>query len=337
MKTFLFFLCLFMAPTFTVHTHAASPIAVFAYNRPQHLQITLEALKRCEGFEKHPLSIFCDAARGNSDLLMTAATQAVAKKWCQHYGGDVIVRKENKGYLNIVEGITQMCEKHGRCIIVEDDIVVSPDFLSFMEKGLERYQNDKKVFLISGFMYHNAQKTHPTTFFLPHAFIWGWATWDRAWKHYRLVPEGTEAFFQDTLAKKKFNYSIKNKYSGMLQRALNASKPHAYTWDIQWSFIVFQRGGLGLYPSRSLVWNSGIACGVHGGSKIPSFEGRDPHIHGQLQMDDFTRPRLLKNWSFPNDVQLSQEAYKNLEKSFQRDKRRKRFSFLWKKIRSYLF
>lgn len=296
-----------------------TPIAVFAYNRPSHLQLTLEALGKCSGYKECPIYIFCDAPKNNQNLMPVRATHAVADAWVELQGeGTVIKREGNQGYLNLTKGITEICNKYGRVIVVEDDILVSPDFLDYARKSLDRYENDSHVYMVSGFMYPDCQPDIPSTFFLPTAHIWGWATWKRAWDQYSLVPDGWEELMKDPEQSRRFDYDGTVPFSSLLQEAVTSNPPHAITWDVQWAFTIFKNHGLALYPSRSLVWNTGVAFGYHSGSKIPSLTGRDPRIHGNMEMEDFAKPRLPHDWSFPEKEEVNEEAYQNIVTHFKK-------------------
>lgn len=57
--------------------------------------------------------------------------------------------KENKGLgPSIIAGVTEVIRKYGRAIVLEDDLIVQPNFLAFMNQGLEKYQSEEKIFSI---------------------------------------------------------------------------------------------------------------------------------------------------------------------------------------------
>jgi hypothetical protein len=182
-----------------------TPIAVFAYNRPLHLQITLEALGRCEGFEGDQVRIFCDAPRTPAQAAGVAEVRRLARDWTAAHGGTVCERAENFGFRNITAGVTDLCRAHGRVIVVEDDIVVAPDFLNYLHAALDRYADEPRVFLASAFMYADAQPPEPPLFFLPTALIWGWATWQRAWQHYDWNAPGWQELLADPRRRRRFD------------------------------------------------------------------------------------------------------------------------------------
>ena len=107
------------------------PVAIFAYKRPAHLQLCLECIQRsidaCGiSFE---IYIFCDAPRQEEDRLECERVREVAKKFSC---AQVILREKNHGFKNITEGISALCATHGKVIVIEDDVLVTEDFFSFM-------------------------------------------------------------------------------------------------------------------------------------------------------------------------------------------------------------
>lgn len=311
-----------------------SPLVVFPYNRPQHLQLTLEALGRCVGYSECPLYIFCDAPKSAKDFIGTRAVQAVAHAWVGMHGGTVIERKENYGFRNITEGITEICAKYGRVIVIEEDIVVSPDFLTYMRLSLDKYESDSRVQLISGYILPDTQPPLPSTFFLPTPFIWGWGTWQRVWENYSWHPKGCEEFLKDSEKCYRFNYKNGRSFSDMLKRAITCNPPGSYTWDVQLAYTIFSQNGLALHPSHSLVWNTGMACGAHGQLKYPTVYGKDPLYHGKLEMDRFLQPGLEENWSFPSQVAVDEMAYDRISRAFRKDKHLKKYKRWWSRFKA---
>lgn len=301
------------------------PIGVFAYNRPHHLKLCLEAIERSEKLlGRHlPTYIFCDYPKSEEQRLKVEETRKVAQDWGK---ANVVLREKNFGFRNITEGISFLCASYGQAIIIEDDIIIAPDFLPFMCTSLEKYADDPEVFMISGFIYFGMPK-NPRCFFLPEALIWGWATWQRAWKHYSWIPLGWESFIKDKKRKYLFDYFGSMKYSKMLELTM---KGKLKTWDIQWSFIQFQHQGLCLCPSQSLIWNCGNGGGTHGSKELdndPKKCLKEQYIHGDLSLEDFTEPRMFKGdideTVFPKRRAVDKRAMRFLALIFLRERIKK--------------
>src|SRR5690349_10933969 len=122
-----------------------TPLALFTYNRPQHTQRALSALERCSRLEECDLHIYCDGAKHRTDEAAVVSSRQVVREWAARFGAAVFERTENLGLArSVVAGVTDLCDRYGRAIVLEDDLVVSPDFLNYMLQALDRYQDDSR-------------------------------------------------------------------------------------------------------------------------------------------------------------------------------------------------
>ncbi|MFZ0565920.1 MAG: hypothetical protein WAM28_07030 [Chlamydiales bacterium] len=317
------------------------PIGVFAHKRPAHLKRCLEAIVRSEGFlgKKLSITIFCDAAQEKRQQDAVEQTVEIARKFGR---AELVVREKNYGFRNITEGISQLCDRSGRAIIIEDDCHIAPDFLPFMCNALERYQDDPRVFMISGFMYFGVQSNAQPTFFLNTPFIWGWGTWKRAWDKLDWDCTGWESFIQEKKNRYYLDCLGSYPFSKMLGKTLTGI---CNTWDARWMYTVAKEKGLTLYPHKSLVWNCGCGGGTHGKQELdmnPSLGERETYIHGDMARSEFDYPRLAPSVylgkAFPRKVALDKRSLRYLAIVFlkQRLRRgeRKRLwlKFLWQKM-----
>ncbi len=290
------------------------PIGVFAYNRPEHLRLTLEALGRCRGYKDFNLHIFCDGPKGPSDVTDVEGTRTVGCEWVAAHGGELMERERNIGFENIVSGITQLCDQYGQAVIVEDDIVVSPDFLEFMRAGLHRYAKETRVFSVTGFMFPLGKLGGPNAFFLPHNKVWGWATWRRAWRQYRPFPTQRHELLDNPARRRRFDFNGAWPYSRLLEMTMTG---RINTWDIQWHCIVSEYDGMVLCPPVSLVWNTGLGHGVHfsGGQEIDTWSW---YMQGTSRRRDFRCPRLPAGWTFPERTEVDEDAFRKISKHLSR-------------------
>ena len=124
-----------------------APIIVFCYNRPEHLEQTLEALSRNELADQSTLYIYCDGPKEGASEEMhhqIADVRQVARKCQWSKEVHVVEREENVGLkANIVGAVTEIVNKYGRVITLEDDIVTSTGFLRYMNDALELYKDDE--------------------------------------------------------------------------------------------------------------------------------------------------------------------------------------------------
>jgi hypothetical protein len=249
----------------TMASHDKAPIALFVYNRPWHTRQTITALQKNKFAEESDLFIFSDAEK---DSKAAGAVREV-RDYVNGIEGfntlHVVERAENLGLANsIIDGVTCVCEEHGRVIVLEDDLVTSPFFLEYMNAALERYANEEQVMQIAGYMFPVKLEVREDALFLPFISSWGWATWKRAWRHFDPLAQGYERLLNDATLREQFDLNGHYKYFEMLQAQRRGKVD---SWAIRWYLTVFLRQGLALYPRKTLVQNlgfdgSGLNCGV---------------------------------------------------------------------------
>jgi hypothetical protein len=273
-----------------------APIALFVYNRPEHTRRTLEALIANEGFEKSSLYIFCDGSKCAADDQATRETRFIVRQF--RLGNAAIVERDsNLGLANsIISGVTELCERHGRVVVLEDDLITNRRFLEYMNLALGRYANGERVMQISGHMYPVELKTDTDAMFLPMATSWGWATWQRAWKSFDATASKYHLLKKDAALRKRFDLDGAYPYFKMLEKQL-AGKTDS--WAIRWYLSVFMCQGLALFPAKSLIANigfdgSGVHCGKHSGMQRP---------------EDVERLELTSALNLPQEICPDWESY----------------------------
>jgi hypothetical protein len=240
-----------------------APIALFVYNRLDHTRQTVDSLKKNFLAQESDLIIFSDASKSE----LQAANVRDVRDYISQINGfksiTIVERASNFGLAkSIIDGVTSIINKFGRIIVLEDDMVTSPYFLTYMNEALEKYADDERVISIHGYVYP-VKDTLPEAFFLPGADCWGWATWRRGWKLFN--PDGQ--FLLDQLRARKlisdFDFNGAYAYSKMLEGQIAGTND---SWAVRWYASAFLAGKLTLYPGRSLVRNigndnSGSHCG----------------------------------------------------------------------------
>ena len=175
-------------------------------------------------------------------------------------------RSENWGLArNIIDGVTTQVNRYGKVIVLEDDLVVAPYFLQFMNDALEVYKNEPRVGHIQACDF-TQDSSLPATFLIKWTGSWGWATWDRAWKHFN--PNGNELLqeLEERKLTHVFDFNGKYGFTRMLRRQIEGKNN---SWAIRWNASLFLKDILSLNVGRSLVQNegfdgSGTNCGGGG-------------------------------------------------------------------------
>ena len=243
-----------------------APILLFVYNRPEHTRRCIESLLRNPLVSESNLFIYADGAK---DCMQQEAVNEV-RNYIRTLQGfkqiTLIERSENWGLArNIIDGVTSQVNRYGKVIVLEDDLVVAPYFLTFMNEALEIYKDEPKVGHIQACDF-TQDPSLPDTFLIKWTGSWGWATWDRAWKHFN--PNGQELLHELESRKLTHTFDFNGKYgfTRMLRRQIEGKNN---SWAIRWNASLFLKDILSLNVGRSLVQNegfdgSGTNCGGGG-------------------------------------------------------------------------
>lgn len=260
-------------------TNNLAPIVVFAYDRPDHLRQTLDALAKNDLANESVLYIYCDGAKEWGGELSSSMPVWQYKEYLYGTSSDndaylkrieqtryvaqtqkgfkevrVVEREHNIGLAdNIVGAVTEIVNQYGRIIAFEDDVVTSKGVLKYFNDALELYKDDDKVMHISSYIYPHKQK-FPTTFFHPSPYpAGGWATWARAWTYFTTnTQELVDYWSQDW---KTFNVLGLDHLQKQLLLNLDG---RLRTWYVKWYASMRRVGGLCLYPGVSMSNNIGF-------------------------------------------------------------------------------
>lgn len=236
-----------------------TPVVLFVYNRPNHTLKTLESLERNTLSRDSDLIVFADGAKENAtdeQMKKIDETRKIVKmkKWCK----TVSVKEfaQNKGLAaNIIDGVTEIVNKYGSAIVLEDDIVTGKFFLEYMNDALEKYKDEKKVFHITGWRNPIKKTSDDSCFFYPRMDCWGWATWADRWNFFKKDPEYFKSIFSKKMRREFDGRGSERGTWGQIEANANGT---LNTWAVFWGASIFIKNGLCLAPSSSLVKNIGM-------------------------------------------------------------------------------
>jgi len=244
-------------------TQPCSPVVLFVFNRPEHTKLTVDSLLRNDLSNDTSLIVFSDAAAKEEDKASVAAVRDYIRSIDGFRDVSLIERPSNMGLANsVIAGVTEVVERYGRVIVLEDDMETSRYFLAYMNEALEKYQDEPRVYCIHGYAFPaDMQHVNGDAFFLRGAECWGWATWKSAWG--RFCPDAgilLQALKLKGL-ERDFDYNNSYPYMRMLKRQACG---RIDSWAIRWRASAFVNDGLTLWPRISLVRNIGMdGSGVH--------------------------------------------------------------------------
>jgi hypothetical protein len=279
-----------------------TPIALFTYNRAEHTARVLDSLANCSRLNECLLHIYCDAPKTETHAASVEASRKIVREHAARLGAHVIERSTNLGLArSVADGVTDLCNRFGRVIVLEDDLVLNPGFIDYMLQALDRYAEAPNVYQISGYMFPVSQPAAPDAFLLPLITTWGWATWQRAWQIFDWDATDAGEALKIPATRKRFDLNNTYPYADMLERQLNGTID---SWGILFWWQVFKRDGLALHPRRSLVWNGGFDstgtnCGDQGWS----------NDHDSQSITDWTTGRAF---DLPKKITTHREAFANI-------------------------
>lgn len=234
-----------------------SPVIIFAFNRPDSLRVTIEALARNPEASSTDLYVFVDGARdhksGEREKVMQTRQIASSAKGFKSLTCEC--SQVNKGLgPSIIAGVTKVIEKCGRAIVMEDDLVVLPNFLAFMNQGLERYASDLTVFSVCGYTNKiTLPRDYPyDAYACVRSSSWGWATWADRWMS---VDWQLDDWDSVVARGREFNRWGGSDCFGMLKGWKEGANK---SWAIRYCYSQFVQGKVSIFPVKSLVRNDGF-------------------------------------------------------------------------------
>lgn len=156
----------------------------------------------------------------------------------------------------ISSGLTWVFEQEEQAIILEDDCVPDITFFRYCQEMLEYYKDNENIMMISG---NNPMSTcHPVDepyLFSKVPFIWGWATWKRAWKYYDYDITSWPEKRKDSVWKEVFPKKAYWVYTAEFDELYE----HRFdTWDYQLMYAGIINNKVNLVPAESHVFNIGF-------------------------------------------------------------------------------
>jgi len=237
--------------------NSLAPICLFAYNRLHTLQRTVEALQKCEESKDSILYLFCDGIKNEMDKENVKDVRNYLNSITGFKHIELYIKEHNIGVSAIIiEGISNTLLKHDKVIIIEDDIVVSQNFLQFMNQCLNYYQNNSQVLSVSGFSIPIKFKSNfvNDVYVLPRTCSWGWGIWKNKWENIDWSVADFKNFSKNKKEIKKFNQGGTDMYK-MLWKQMNGKID---AWDIRISYHQYKIDAFTIYPVISKAINIGF-------------------------------------------------------------------------------
>jgi glycosyltransferase involved in cell wall biosynthesis len=294
----------------TVTQVGRAPVALFTYNRPEHTQKVLDSLAHCKGAEETVLFLFSDgpkAQKGPEEADLVCAVRQILQNENRFAQVRVIERTENLGLgRSIITGVNEVMADWDRVIVLEDDLVVHPDFLIYMNYYLNLYRDEPSIYHISGF-----QKESWLQFFLKPVYISGymncsgWATWKNRWNQLTVDIVKIENYLSTPENRNYFDYGVLE-----VSEQLKLNRERLATWAVFWYATIRMVRGLCVNPKYSFVYNigddgTGTNMGVTEANTVrnPAFQFR-PFRPERLKEDFWEHYHIREAYAKKSKVKL---------------------------------
>lgn len=275
----------------------AAPIILFTYCRAAHTKRCIESLKSSSLARESILYIFSDAAKGGVDEADVLAVRSYLKTITGFK--EVIVEEamQNRGLADsVIYGVGRVLDEYGRAIVLEDDLVLSPYFLSYMNEALDIYENVEEVININSHIL-SSPMTFEDNFLISFANSWGWATWKRGWRYFEPDAQKLLAKIKEEGREREFDLGYH--FTRMLKEQCEGK---INSWAVRWNASLFVNRKLSLNAGRPLVTNSGFGAGAT--------HCNTPNLFSVKLYTDELRPQMI------TPVEENQEMRKKLRKTY---------------------
>lgn len=245
-----------------------APVILFVYNRPEHTIKTIEALSKNEFAKESPFFIFSDAAKNekSSERVRAVRDYLGTLKEKKYFKSLTITEaKINKGLAkSVIDGVSEIINEYDKVIVLEDDLITTPDFLTYMNDALNYYNNLDKVWSISGY---NIPIEFPEdykseVYYSYRGCSWGWATWKNRWNQVDWDVKDYAEFKKSKNLRNQINRGGRD-MAYMLDAQIEGKID---SWAIRWCYSQSKKNSLTVYPVKSRIKNIGLdGSGTHSG------------------------------------------------------------------------
>lgn len=271
-----------------------APVLIPTLNRYEHLKRCVESLSRCTHADKTELVIGLDYPPSEKYV-------AGWKKVCEYVStitgfGKVTIfrREENLGAtLNNRDLRKYASQYYDRYINVEDDNEVSPNFLDYINKGLEKYKDDPRVFGVCAYKFREIDLSdYEDDYFFAHEVnTCGWGRWfsDKCENVIKAVHK--PGYLTNIIKDTPFHEFLRDdtKPCNILNLIGLEFRGDGYYTCYEWKNDVYC-----VFPKVSMVRIHGLdGSGIHGGTYLQEEYANQP-------IDD----RLLFDNSFEKPVEM---------------------------------
>ena len=233
------------------------PICLFTYNRLNETIKTIEALQNNFLAKDSDLYIYSDGGKTEKDKEKVTKVREYLYSISGFKSITTFESPTNRGLANsVISGVSKILELNERVIILEDDLVTSPNFLDFMNQALMFYQEDNTIFSISGYTLNLSSLPGKKDYYFGYrASSWGWGIWRDRWKVIDWKVTEYENFIKDRSLVEKF----KRGGSDLPRMLSNQINGRIDSWAIRFCFHQFKCNLMTVFPTKSKIISIGFS------------------------------------------------------------------------------
>jgi hypothetical protein len=234
-----------------------APICLFTYNRISETIKTIEALQNNFLAKQSHLYIYSDGGKDDEDFEKISKVRDYLHSVSGFKSINIFESLNNKGLANsVIAGVSKVLENHDKIIVLEDDLVSSPNFLNFLNQSLEFYEKDNNIFSISGYTLNLPSLPGKKDYYFGYrASSWGWGIWSDRWNEIDWNVSDYDNFKNNKEAIKKFKRGgsdlprmLKNQITGKID-----------SWAIRFCYHQSKNNIFTVFPTKSKLISIGFS------------------------------------------------------------------------------
>ena len=241
-----------------------SPIVIFGFNRPKHMENMLESLCKNTESKESKVIFFIDGYDDKNNELIHETLEIAKKNW-GFSDKTINLREKNYGCkFNIIKGVTEVLRDFESVIVLEDDLILGENFLNYMNTSIEKYKSSNSVWAVSGWGHPQLINFKTGSSFSSLTSPWGWGTWKNNWNIFienKLYEKNLISELSDKDKNQFLFYGYADYWEEAIKKDLSGENS---VWDAYWYQTIYINKGLTLFPNTSHVQNNGFdGSGIH--------------------------------------------------------------------------